>query len=82
MTNGSYRKPQADIYTLLLLLALLAIIVATVFLYLETADYGSPPYQGAPSASVLRDRSALVMNGPRGDAAGGLALFGDGSVHG
>lgn len=53
MTNGGpYRKPQADIYTLMLLIALVAVILATVFAYLETKDYGSPPYQGGPSVSI------------------------------
>jgi len=50
---GQYRKPRADLYTVMLLIALLALIIGTVMLYLETLDYGSPPYQGAPSASVL-----------------------------
>jgi hypothetical protein len=77
MTNGSYRKPQADIYTLLLVLALVAIIVATVFLYLETSDYGSPPYQ---NSSILRGGPTLVLGHPRASDAGCPALFGDGSV--
>lgn len=59
MTNGGpYRKPQADIYTLMLLISLVAIILATVFLYLETKDYGSPPYQGGPSVSIRSSEPA------------------------
>ncbi|HID75196.1 MAG TPA: hypothetical protein EYP56_04275 [Planctomycetaceae bacterium] len=46
--RGPYRKPAADVYTALLAMALLAIIVACVCLFLETSDYGSPPYEGAP----------------------------------
>jgi hypothetical protein len=42
------RKPQADIYTVLLAIAFIAIITAVVFLYLETADYGTNKYSGAP----------------------------------
>jgi len=47
--NGSYRRPQADIYTVLLVIALAAVILATIFAYLETADYGDQKYRGAPS---------------------------------
>ncbi len=46
-----YRKPQADLYTVLLIVALLALAIGTIFLYLETADYeGAPPYAGTPTA--------------------------------
>lgn len=50
--GGPTRKPRTDIYTLMLLLSLLAIIIGTVFLYLETKEYGSPPYGGGPQISV------------------------------
>jgi hypothetical protein len=44
----SHRKPQADLYTILLVLALLAVLVAILFLYLfmKTYDFkmgGAPP---------------------------------------
>ncbi len=42
------RKPRADIYTALLAIALVAIIIATVLLYLEAADYGDQKTSGAP----------------------------------
>jgi hypothetical protein len=58
--SGPYRKPQADIYTLLLLLSLVAVIMATVLLYLETKDYGSPPHKGAPSVSMSTSRELRV----------------------
>jgi hypothetical protein len=38
---------------MLLVVALMALIAGTVFLFLEVKDYGSPPYQGAPSARVM-----------------------------
>ncbi|HBO43274.1 MAG TPA: hypothetical protein DD670_04950 [Planctomycetaceae bacterium] len=38
-----------DIYTAMLVIALVAIILATIFAYLETADYGDNKFQGAPS---------------------------------
>jgi len=46
--TGPHRKPQADIYTALLALALAAVIVATIFAYLETSDYGEQKFRGAP----------------------------------
>ena len=45
-------------YTMLLLISLAAIIVGIVCLYLETADYGSPPYKDVPSAMRVVDRAA------------------------
>ena len=45
-----HRKPEADIYTVLLVVSLLAIILGIVFLYLETADYGDQKTQGGPMA--------------------------------
>lgn len=60
-----YRPPRADIYTVLLAIALVAVIVGCVFLFLEVSDYGSPPYpeggvtvQAAPEAG-----SPLVGSG-------------------
>jgi hypothetical protein len=42
-------KVPADMYTALLAIALVAIIVGSVMLYLETADYGTSKRRGAPS---------------------------------
>lgn len=36
---GPHRKAKPDIYTVLLALALLAILICILFLYLETASY-------------------------------------------
>lgn len=50
--SGPYRKPRADVYTLLLFFALVAIILACVCLWAEMQDYSTPsqkPWQGAPS---------------------------------
>ena len=47
-----YRKPRADIYTLLLAIALVALIIACVFAYMELKDYGTSPFSGAPSAAI------------------------------
>jgi hypothetical protein len=62
--GGGYRKPQVDIYTVLLLLSFLAIILATVLLYLETKDYGSPPYEGGPSVSMPAEWPANLAFDP------------------
>lgn len=60
--SGPYRKPRADLYTVMLLVAWLALVVGIVFLYLETQDYGSPPYKGAPSATVRAETPAGLGN--------------------
>jgi len=45
---GSYRKPQPDVYTVLMAIALFALLLGIVFLYLETKDYGSHKTSGRP----------------------------------
>lgn len=53
-----YRKPKADVFTLLLGIALIALIVACVFAYLEIKEYGASPFSGAPSVAVPVERPA------------------------
>jgi hypothetical protein len=55
-----YRKPKADIYTLLLGIALVALIIACWFAYMELADYGASPFSGAPSVAVPVERPASL----------------------
>ena len=50
--GGPYRKPQADVFTVLLMLALIAILLGILFLYFENAMY-EWDYQGGPTASAL-----------------------------
>jgi len=50
---GPHRKPQPDTYTALLAIAFVAILLAILFMYLETADYGSNKYTGAPPVARL-----------------------------
>jgi len=57
---GPFRKPRADVYTVMLLISLLAIIAGAVFLYLEVEQYGNPPFKGGPSVSLPVDRPAVV----------------------
>jgi len=77
--EGGYRKPRADLYTVLLMVALLALVVGAVFLYLEAADYGPTPagrpsvqtgfYQpspAAPSAAGSTVAVALLCSGRGG----------------
>jgi hypothetical protein len=59
-----YRKPRADVYTLLLGIALVALILACVFAFLEISDYGDQPFSGAPSVSV-----AMPLEQPGNDGA-------------
>ncbi len=55
-----YRKPKADIYTLLLAIALVALIIACFLAWKEISDYGDQPFSGAPSAAVTVDRPMNV----------------------
>ena len=54
-SSGPRRKPRTDIYTMLLLLAFLAIIVSCIFFYLEVKDYGPSPWDIPSSMSAQVD---------------------------
>ena len=59
--TGPYRKPRPDIYTVLLAIAVVALLIACVLLYLETADYpDKPPWSGGPSVQAPWDFPALA----------------------
>ena len=62
--GGPYRKPRADVFTVMLLIALLAIVGGIVCLYLEMKEYGSPPFKGGPSVSLPMDRAVFVATAP------------------
>ncbi|MFZ1935000.1 MAG: hypothetical protein WCB27_18405 [Thermoguttaceae bacterium] len=47
-----HRKPQADLYTILLAMALVAVLVAILFLYLFLRLYAQPGAPPMPMASV------------------------------
>ena len=53
-----YRKPRADIFTLLLGIAFVALLIACYFAWKEIKDYGDSPFSGAPSAAVSFERPA------------------------
>jgi uncharacterized membrane protein len=53
--TGPYRKPRPDLYTVMLIVALLAMLVAVVMLYYERGEYqfknkGAPSVSRAPAA--------------------------------
>lgn len=50
--QGPYRKPRADVYTVLLIIALVAILLSVLFLHLEVKDM---PHEGGSSASLVPD---------------------------
>lgn len=55
-----YRKPRADIFTMLLVIALLAIITATVVLWQLMAEY-EYKFKGGPSVSWNAPAAALQI---------------------
>mgnify|MGYP005840356987 CR=1 FL=1 len=66
---------------MLLLIALAAIIIATVCLYMDTKDYpASPPYKDAPPVSLQWERCPDAAAGPlvagarRGDRCRAIRL--------
>jgi hypothetical protein len=50
--GGPHRKPRADLYTVLLAFALIAILLAILCLYFENKMYNWD-YKGGPTVSVL-----------------------------
>jgi hypothetical protein len=64
----------------MLALALVAIVIGCICLYLEVADYGSPPYQLGLAVPMTLDRcvAAITPWSPAADAA----CWGDLVIHG
>ena len=56
---GPHRKPKADMYTVLLVIALIAVIVAIIFLWAEMSfyDYKS---KGGPPVAMARVQGSVV----------------------
>ena len=68
---GPHRKPRPDLYTVLLVIALLAILIGILFLYLEMRRYefkfkGGPPVaNGEQQPSTFSDQwPALTVGMP------------------
>ncbi len=53
--GGTFRKPRADLYTILLVIALLAILVGILFLYLTMQSYNFETKGGPPVAMAAAD---------------------------
>lgn len=53
--SGYYRKPRFDIYSLLLLIAWIALLLGILLLYLEMEMYNFE-FQGGPAVSLLTDQ--------------------------
>ena len=61
-SGGPYRKPRADLYTVLLMLALIAILLAILCLYLEMKIYDFK-FKGATAAATLEVPTTADMVG-------------------
>ena len=83
-SGGPYRKPRLDVYTVMLALALVAIIIACIVLYYEVADYGQPPYPSRLDAPVGVDLPTppTVARCPENPSAPLLARCGTPPIHG
>lgn len=53
MSEGLHRKPQFDVYSTMLVVAFAAMLIGTVFAYLETVDYKTEKIKGAPPVSSI-----------------------------
>ena len=64
---GPHRKPRPDLYTVLLAIALVAVLIGLLFLYLEMDLYefklkGGPPVGMVNQFSVLRYQSSVFSS--------------------
>ena len=77
--GGPYRKPRADLYTVLLALALIAILLGIVCLYFENKmydwDYKDGPTASVPTPFTLAPRPWPLAPLPSTDAPTTLPLF-------
>lgn len=51
--SGPFRKPRPDLYTMMLLVAFLALVIGTVFLYLEAQRLEGRAQGPGPSGQAL-----------------------------
>ena len=61
IVTRSHRKPQADIYTILLVLALLAVLTAILFIYLYMKSYNFDA-KGAPPVALASQHASLIAS--------------------
>ena len=57
---SQYRKPQADLYTVLLVIALIAVLVGILFLYFEMQTYDFK-FQGGPAVGMVSTFPAALV---------------------
>ena len=62
--TGPYRKPRPDLYTVILVVALLALVVGAVMLYFERGEFQFK-HKGAPSVSMAPAAVDYTMPGAR-----------------
>ncbi|MGD0517512.1 MAG: hypothetical protein ABSA26_08260 [Thermoguttaceae bacterium] len=61
-TGGTFRKPRADLYTVLLVIALLALLTAILFLYLHMQSYNFE-LKGAPPMAMIAANLGVLVSG-------------------
>lgn len=78
--GGPYRKPRADVYTVLLVFALIALLLGILCLYLEMDMYdwkikGGPPVVSVvhPTAVAMASQQRPASRGQRPAVSGTLA---------
>lgn len=60
MPAEQYRKPQADLYTVLLVIALIAVLIGVLFLYLEMGTYEFK-FDGGPAVGMVSNHRSSVI---------------------
>lgn len=72
-TTPLYRRPRADVYTALLLIAFIGLVLGIVALYLEMADYKFEFRRAPPVSAIYRLPAAVAHVFPwRGPSDGSL----------
>ncbi len=61
----SHRKPKADLYTILLVMSLIAVLIAILFLYLNMKRYDFKRGPGAAAAPVRAAANLAWTPAPR-----------------
>jgi hypothetical protein len=77
-SGGPYRKPRADVYTVLLAVALVALLIGILCLYLEMKAYdwkirGGPSVMRPAASAIAFDSPAAMRPAPHVPPAAFLA---------
>jgi len=59
-----YRKPRADVYTLLLVVALIALLVGTAALWMTMKENYNNEIKGGPNPAWHRPASGATLDAP------------------